>query len=239
MSFGGIAGPQSTMDSFDRLWRRHLRKAKLPKGLSMKEALRAHVALSERIPAHSATDRIRALEPFAACIREHPELSVAIALDVDGVAPVIKRTKGRLVPTDNPHMIAFAMAMYWLIDWSGTTDRLSLICDDEQEMALPCYDLYRRLKVLNPEARQKLACLSFADDEVFLPLQGADMLASLIRLEALRRFFGQPYEYAPLYELIAHDNPRLDVAFLDERRIIEMGESLMRRKASSAFVTPS
>jgi hypothetical protein len=237
VSISCVTGPQAEIERLDRLWRRQLRAARLDV-LSMKHALRSHVALSERIPAQSPRERIRALEPFASCIRENAESVLSVAMDVEDVARVIKRWKGKLTAQDNPHMIAFAGAVYRLLDENGPNDKLSLVCDDEEEMALPCYDLYRRVKKYNEDARRRLACLSFADDAVFLSLQVADMVASLVRLEARRRFFGEQYEYSALYELIATDNPRLGTVWFDAEAIVKLGEGFLRRKTASAFGFP-
>lgn len=85
-------------------------------------------------------------------------------------------------------------------------DKLSLICDDDEGTALNCYRLYRRIKKVLPDLRPKLVSLAFADDEVFVPLQAADFLSSLARLDALRKFHRQYYEYLPLFNELTHQS---------------------------------
>ena len=45
----------------------------------------------------------------------------------------------------------------------------------------------------------KQSPLPFADDEVFVPLQAADLLSAMCRLEAGRQFHREYYEYLPLF----------------------------------------
>lgn len=44
-----------------------------------------------------------------------------------------------------------------------------------------------------------------SDDKVYLPLQAADLLAGLVRLECALRFSGNLYDYKPLYDYLAEN----------------------------------
>lgn len=69
-------------------------------------------------------------------------------------------------------------------------------------MALYMYKLYRRVKLIDPRAREKLAAISFADDRFLFGLQAADLLASVLRRESGKRFHGTDYDYAPIFDAI-------------------------------------
>jgi hypothetical protein len=49
-----------------------------------------------------------------------------------------------------------------------------------------------------------LAALTFANDQEFVPLQAADMLSSLVRLEARKIFHHEYYEYVSLFHALTH-----------------------------------
>jgi len=66
-------------------------------------------------------------------------------------------------------------------------------------MALPMYKLYRRIKIVEPETRDKLSALCFADDRFLFGLQAADLVASLLRRESGKVFHGTTYDYEPLF----------------------------------------
>jgi hypothetical protein len=211
VAFGGVCGDLSQMEKFDRLWRRELRKARLP-ALKMSRAMKNEVALSEVIPAQSVKDRIKALRPFALCIRDHAEHALGLAIDVAAFRDLPKRTRMVLGSLDDPHYVMFLRTLTHLLDYAPN-DHVSLVCDDEEQTAEPCYKYYRRVKKVYPPA-ERLGGIGFADDEAFPVLQAADMMASLVRLEAGKRFFYRDFDYWELLELF-RDRNVLHAAFLD------------------------
>jgi hypothetical protein len=100
----------------------------------------------------------------------------------------------------NPQYAAFTRVVIELMGHLHPEDTISVICDDEEETALTIYQLYRKIKLTYPEARRKLVSLSLADDKVFVQLQAADMIASLTRLEARRKFLQERFDYTLLTE---------------------------------------
>jgi hypothetical protein len=96
---------------------------------------------------------------------------------------------------DDPFFTAFLRMLIEVLNLTHPNDRLTFICDDDEQMALPMYKLYRRVKLVDPDARSKLKGLCFADDEYLFALQAADMISFLIRREADKRFFNTPYDY--------------------------------------------
>ena len=100
--------------------------------------------------------------------------------------------------TTNPNYTAFAKVVLDLLG-RYQDDALSIICDDEERAAPRIYRLYRKLKRTYPRANTQLASLCLADDKIFYSHQGADMIASLVRLEARKRICGEPYDYETLF----------------------------------------
>jgi hypothetical protein len=205
VSFCGVCLTPHALKMFDEKWESLLRVSELP-FLTMKRALEAHRQLSAVIPKQEPKERIEALKPFADCIRDHIEMGVAIAIDVEGFSQLSEKAKKKLGHTKDPHYISFLQAIVAVVSTHAhEDDRVNLICDDEEATALPCYHFYRRVKKIEPEARKKMVALSFADDQQFPGLQASDMLSSLVRLEACRRFFRWHYDYHDLFSYLTSE----------------------------------
>lgn len=192
VSFGGVASPAVEINPFAEDWGRYLYMNGL-KCLTMKEALNANRPLSEKNPALGFDARVEALLPFIGCMRKHLQVIVGIALDVDAFKKLPSHYHQFL--GDDPFFTAFLRMLIEALNLTHPNDRLTFICDDDEQMALPMYKLYRRVKLVDPDARSKLKGLCFADDEYLFALQAADMISFLIRREADKRFFNTPYDY--------------------------------------------
>jgi hypothetical protein len=64
---------------------------------------------------------------------------------------------------------------------------LGLTCDEDEEMILPMCRLLRRARAEIPEIGQRIKSICFADDQFYLPLQLADLLAYACSTELNRR----------------------------------------------------
>jgi hypothetical protein len=62
----------------------------------------------------------------------------------------------------------------------GADDEISLICDDSDE-APKCFDAFRRLRREQQFIKDKVPVIAFGDDQVYPPLQAADLLAYMAR----------------------------------------------------------
>jgi hypothetical protein len=195
ISFAGVAGDPQDFAMFNTEWKRHLRLNGLSL-LSMKNALNANKRLSEKRAALGITNRIDALKPFAECIRRYLQNVTNVTVDVEAWRAT--PTHLRNLWSDDPVFMAFTRELLAVMEPLGPNDNISVVCDDKEHTALPMYKLYRRVKLVYPDARRKMASLSFADDEVFPQLQAADFVSSLSRLEGKKRFHGEDYEYAAL-----------------------------------------
>jgi hypothetical protein len=199
ISFSGIAATSDSAKPFMDEWKAQLFRSGL-KVLTMKDALHYDHKLSKKKPAMGIKNRVEALRPFILCIRKHLSLAVCMAVNVDGFKNLSSQDQ-TLLGTD-PHYLAFTRALIDLLEPLQKTDLLSVICDDEEKTAWPMYTLYRKVKLAWPDARKRLVSLSFADDEVFPPLQAADMIAGLTRLYAKKEFFGEENPYQDLFDAL-------------------------------------
>jgi Protein of unknown function (DUF3800) len=197
VSLSGVAGLSEDFSAFNDDWRRELYRAGL-KTLTMKETLRVDLPLSKKRPAKGIKNRIDDLLPFVKCIRTHLKLVICMAVDVEAFKALPSDAQRDL--GNNPHYVAFTRILLEILEPIKKEDALSIICDDEEETALPMYKLYRKVKLAWKDAKERLAALCFADDQVFVQLQAADMVASLTRLDARQKLRGDANPFGPLFE---------------------------------------
>lgn len=206
VSFCGVCATPARLNVFGEEWNELLRRSGLPY-LTMKRALAHHRALSSNIPKQSASDRIEALKPFSSCIRDNLELGIVIQIDVQGYAELSPHARRSIGNSKDPYYLAFVRSLTQLAEYSSNAS-VSFICDDGEDTALNCYKFYRQIRKLDHTWRERLVSLSFADDKKFSGLQAADMLASLARLDARRRFYREQYDYKALaHHLMANSTP--------------------------------
>jgi hypothetical protein len=136
----------------------------------------------------------------------------------------------------DPIFTAFLVTMLQLLKDIPPQNHFSFICDDEEEAAIHMFKLYRRVKLIVPGARDTLAAISFADDRFLFGLQAADIVSSLMRQEAGKKFFGIDYDFAPLFLALSeepkpHENIRaLDIAFCDKPKLMKLADDLKKEK---------
>jgi uncharacterized protein DUF3800 len=226
VSFCGVCASLSDLQSFEREWGALLQKNGLP-WLTMKRALKTTVKLSDVIPVQPANERIEALKPFAQCIKEFLELGVLMAIDVAAFNSMSLTAKKKVGGSADPYHTAFLRVMMLLADYAQG-NHISLICDDDNETAVTSYRYYKRLRPVDSVRGEKFVALTFADDEHFLALQAADMLSSLTRLEAKRRFFSDYYDYVPLFNYLTDGEHKLtwQACFADQSALIKLSKGL-------------
>lgn len=199
ISFGGVTSDGWDFAAFGKEWDELLHVNGL-ESLTMKEVLKAHLPLSASVEALGTNNRVSALLPFISCIRKHLQCAAGMALDANTFKALPSHYFQAL--GDNPFFISFARILAEILEITGKGEVINIICDDEEQMACPMYKIYRKIKIVYPDAREKLKALTFADDELFKGLQAADMISSLMRLEANKRFFGIDNEYCELFDAI-------------------------------------
>jgi hypothetical protein len=197
---GCVAGfAEQVNNDFAPEWGRLLRLNGL-KYLTAKTVLKYHVPLSEKNPALGLDARTEALLPFVSCIRKHLQVVIGCAVDVryfKKLPPHFFQVYG-----NDPSYLAFVRAVTQIDDFTPSKEKISLICDEDEETAIPFYRLYRRVKKVLPSARKKLAAISFADDKVMFALQAADLVSSLLRLDSTARLTRKRHDYNRLFKAL-------------------------------------
>jgi len=202
--------------------------------LKTTEALKLHRPLSPRVPACEVQQRIDALLPFVLCIRKHLQMVTGIAIDVAEYASLPEQFRN--IWGNDPIYTAFARVILEIIKECPDDGRILLYCDDEEQTALPFYQLYRKIKNQYTDARSKLRGITFADDELQFGLQATDLVSSLVRQEALFRFRNKPYAFQPLFEaleaqpVVGEAIIRCAVAWCDREQLIRLGRNYKEAK---------
>jgi hypothetical protein len=232
ISFGGVGAPAL---NFGPGWAVDWKHCLTVNGLEMltvKEAFRSHRPLSDKNPALGVEKRVEALLPFVACIRKHLQLVSGVAINVKAFKELPSHYF-QILGSD-PFFTAFLRTMLRFLEAVTEGDRVSLVCDDEEEMAIPMFKLYRQLKRVYPGAKDKLTSISFADDRALYGLQAADLVSSLMRREADKRFFGKEYDYAPMFGALTQQPQAfeniwgMETAFADRETLIKIADALKK-----------
>ena len=91
------------------------------------------------------------------CIRKH--LKGVRGVSIDAVAFRSLPSHYYKILGNNPTFTAFLLAILDAISLVEEGDRLTLICDDEEQIALPMYKLHRRIRIVEPATRDKLSAI--------------------------------------------------------------------------------
>lgn len=141
-----------------------------------------------------------------------------------GFQALTKHARAGLGNTNDPFYVAFARGAAAVAEFMHPADKVSIICDDDEETAWDCYEHFRRLRKL-PAVRQKMISISFVDDDYFPALQAADMVVYLVRLHAKNLFYGNRYEYRELLDYVCKQRPNgmlWKITFADEKRLLAL-----------------
>jgi Protein of unknown function (DUF3800) len=234
---GCVAAFNQHVDEFAHEWGRLLALNGM-KNFHATKALKHHVPLGVRNAALGLKDRTDALLPFIACIRKY--LSVAIGLWIDvkvfnGLPPHFFQVFGH-----DPSYMAFVRTILQAVDFTPDRDGMVLVCDEDQETALAFYRLYRRVKQVMPSVKRKLQAISFCDDNAVFAVQAADLVASMVRLDALARRDRKKHEYRRLFRALTAQPEKYEriwycgIARGDKKALLQTAkdttEDLRRRK---------
>jgi Protein of unknown function (DUF3800) len=202
VSFSGLVEGADRWQLFTDKWVQLLRAYEIPRIHAVK-ALR-HSQPFGNMKKGTAKERSEKVIPF---INEIANLSLAIAVSVDVHAHAkVKELHKQYTP--DPHYFAFYMAINLILTHFSIPKpfTIGLICHDEQQKAIRCYELLKNLKREVPEAR-RVTSICFSDDRDSPQLQASDLFAYLSRLEAQRIFAGRPYPYESLFNLLGQVMP--------------------------------
>lgn len=188
VALAAICAEDDTLQTFNAEWRKLLRYFEID-ALHLKKFMQVSACLSPKIPkAKGLEDRAKLLKPFADCINDFLEFGILQAWDVAGFHSIPKSFRYQMGSVDDPYLLAFAYGLMRITEHSKEEQKVSIICDHDQEIALDCLKHFNGMRHADKKYSSKLISMTFADDRFFPSLQAADMAAYFVRLEAMRLF---------------------------------------------------
>lgn len=118
--------------------------------------------------------------PVATRSNISPGLGVALDARFYRQTVATMQKEGVLKKPFQAPVFCFARIMRQLVD---VLERLkvdeptAIVFDDSRDYSMKCYAYLCKLKDRRPDIKRKIACIAFADDSLFAPLQIADVLA--------------------------------------------------------------
>lgn len=108
---------------------------------------------------------------------------VGYAVDCDAFRKVLSEKSRRRIGGD-AHIFVFRRIMKHIVDRLNFLDwpyATGLLFDDNEEYGRECHSLYNKARNHHPDWKKKFGSICFVDDELYPPMQAADVLAWLIR----------------------------------------------------------
>jgi hypothetical protein len=198
ISFCGLVAENQHWNPFIGEWERLLRRHHISSLHMSKGTLNFKIKFSAKKPALERAERLKVLTDFVVAIKQTLELGVIVAIDVKGFKALPSHIRQK---AGDPYFLAFNRAMYETVEFLKTTSdpRIGITCDDEEKYAVECYKLFTKARRENPQLRKVLTSICFGDDQHYLQLQAADLLAYVVRSCAAQRFHGEPSECGDLF----------------------------------------
>ena len=125
---------------------------------------------------HEHRDKV--LDQFIEVIQRNILAAFAIGLDAKAYREMSAESKNRL--GGDPFLFCFVRLINKVVttlEKKGQDSPITMVFDNDQAYAMKLYSLWYKLRKMNPEHGKKIGAMCFADDTIYQPLQGADVLA--------------------------------------------------------------
>jgi hypothetical protein len=241
VSVGCVFSLQDDFEAFGAKWEVLLRAAGLDE-FKASSAFNSNKKLSEKVPALGTKKRAAALLPFVKCIRKHLWAATGNAVDTRA----FRSMGGHLKEFwhNDAFYCGFSRLAMRLKQLTAPQGKISVICDENEETAVPTYRFYRRVKRIDPEMRSRMVGISFVDSASLMGLQAADLYASLVRLEGEKKFHGNSYEYETLFSALHNPIPgdrlqHCEIGFLEGNSLVELTEKMLATTKGKRRMIPA
>jgi hypothetical protein len=233
VSFCGYVSYAHDWEAFSQDWM----SALLSEGLSVLHTTDAYRFNGDEWKAKKAAwgtdaeaERDALLLRFAAIVNKHAGPCVGAAVDAAHYRKMASDFRKRLT---NPHYLGFEQVVREVVGLSnvaGQQHTIGLIVDDEEEYSIECYRLLTKLKLRNPDMRNRLTSLCFANDNTYPPLQAADLLAHVTRHELIRKSVEPGRTPGALYSALTINHRGSQPLFFDAKSLDGIAEDLKKQK---------
>lgn len=235
VTVAGVGVSKTRLEAFEGEWDALLRSYELQE-LHMNRVSKIHETHGLKLLAgQTLTQRQELLFPFADCIAKYFEIGLMQATDVEGFIRLPMEAKQLIGGPTDPHFMTFSRGLLEIVKYIHPDDKLSVVCDDDLQLAWDTYLHYRALSAVSDDVQTKIAGITFAKSRHFKALQAADMVAFLTRKEAITRFYGDCNEFEPLFYRLVEGRPEGSIIrwfnqFADEKTMLKLAGSLLALK---------
>jgi hypothetical protein len=206
----GFVSPDPTWDAFAAEWNQLLKKHNIP-ALHMRDLIPFRGAFTgwDREKAKSV------LAEFIGVIKKYVVIGLAVGMDVEYLKSMPRAVQKQI---GDPHYFCFQRLLRLIVQKAAEMNydgAIAITFDDTAEYAVRCYNMWSKLRRTHPELKRNIPAISFADDEVFYPLQAADVLAHQTRDHILRTKDGRQHS-AHFENLIVPLSPEVGIHYGSE-----------------------
>lgn len=235
VTVAGVGISKDRLESFEAAWEVLLRSYGIQE-FHMARLGKIHETHGTKLlSGQTLVERQELLFPFADCIAKYFEVGLMQATDVEGFIKLTTEARQLIGGPMDAHFMTFSRGLLEVVKYIREEDQVSVICDDNLQLAWDTYLHYRALSASSDEVQKKIAGITFAKSRHFLALQAADMVAFLTRKEAIARFYGDCNEFEPLFSRLVDGRPEGSMIqwfnqFADEKTMLRLANSLLALK---------
>lgn len=173
VSFAGWIADIDSWHAFQREWRCHINGRRI-RSLHLHEYMRTH-QLGDK-------DTGQFLLESAQIINKHVFAGIACAVDCNAFHAVKQIEQDYRDPKRFCFQALIELLLHTFIEIEeqyglGRGFPFGILFDDHEKYSMECYRLFKYVQKRNPEWRERIGSIAFANDELYLPLQAADFLA--------------------------------------------------------------
>jgi hypothetical protein len=238
VTVAGVGISKIRLEAFEEEWDVLLRSYELQE-FHMSRVSKIHETHGLKLLAgQTLVQRQELLFPFADCIAKYFEIGLMQATDVEGFIRLPMEARQLIGGPLDAHFLTFSRGLLEVVKYIRPEDQLSVICDDNLQLAWDTYLHYRALSASSDDVQKKIAGITFAKSRHFLALQAADMVAFLTRKEAIAKFYGDCNEFEPLFARLVDGRPSGSIIrwfnqFADEKTMLNLANSLLALKETN------
>ena len=170
----GYVSDDPGWESFTKLWGEMLRRHGVS-AVHMKDLVALQGEYKDLGWTHTEKDKL--IDEAISLIKAKALAGFGVAVNTKYWRSMSPEARKRI---GDPHMLCFQRIIKLVIKnltKAGITYPIAAIFDDSEEYGVRCYRMMSQLRREVPEVKERIGSISFADDQIYYPLQAADMIA--------------------------------------------------------------
>jgi hypothetical protein len=175
VSLAGWVSDSARWEGFSQRWRKEILQHYKIRAVHMNALMSLQGEYSGRQWTKTkAFDILRAAAPI---IKDSVLAGIGVAVDCGYLRAMPQDARERI---GDPVMLCFQRCVKLVVDRLRAADYdypFAVICDDCEEYAMRMYSMLRKIKRKNTEWKKRIGGISFVDDELYCPVQAADVFS--------------------------------------------------------------